>query len=520
MSTISVSELLLLSPNDIEIEENVRLDPRLEGEFLASIAEHGVLVPVLAVRIDGQGKPLVREGQRRIQAARQVGLESVPVYVRTVDGSEEAVRARRVIEQIVTNDHRAPLTDAERARGIRQLLLDGVSPAKVAKGLSTTKDVVAAAKVAAESGSAMSALDAGQLTLEEAALFAEFDGDEEAQAVLLRHSGTASFAHRIAQLRIERQDEALRAAAAAEYAARGYTVLDRRPGYFDREYISVEDIWDAHGERLTNERAAAMDPQHWAVWLGSQEAYVDAETGEPVDEEDIDFDTADDPDLEPADDLRHFRSVTETTIWVAQYFCHDLHGAGVRLSDSAARRFGVDAAEVDGDPDEAAERERVRKEQESAERRRVLALNRLGLAAQTVRREWVRDHLLSRSKAPTGTALYLAKVAVTQPDLFNDYHGRHLVPELLGLPPNKDASDAVDKLPASGDGRALVILLGMVLSTAEVRTNKDSWRAPQDFTRDYLHFLEDNGYPLSDIEQVMIGARSADEVYRDQCVKD
>src|SRR6476661_1239658 len=107
-TTTTTPELIHLDPTAIEIEENVRLDPRLDRDFLASIEEHGVLVPVLAVRIDGQNKPFVREGQRRIQAARQVGLSTVPVYVRTVDGTETAVRAQRVIEQVVTNKHRAP----------------------------------------------------------------------------------------------------------------------------------------------------------------------------------------------------------------------------------------------------------------------------------------------------------------------------------------------------------------------------------------------------------------------------
>ena len=79
MIITAAPELLHLSPNDIDIDINVRLDPRLDREFLSSIEEHGVLVPVLAVRFDGQCKPRVREGQRRIQAARQVGLASVPV---------------------------------------------------------------------------------------------------------------------------------------------------------------------------------------------------------------------------------------------------------------------------------------------------------------------------------------------------------------------------------------------------------------------------------------------------------
>ena len=65
MTTTTTPELIHLDPTAIEIEDNVRLDPRLDRDFLASIEEHGVLIPVLAVRIEGQDKPVVREGQRR-----------------------------------------------------------------------------------------------------------------------------------------------------------------------------------------------------------------------------------------------------------------------------------------------------------------------------------------------------------------------------------------------------------------------------------------------------------------------
>ena len=57
----------------------------------------------------------------------------MPVYVREVNTDDTALAVERVVEQIVLNDHRADLTDAQRARGINQLLLAGVTPAKVAK---------------------------------------------------------------------------------------------------------------------------------------------------------------------------------------------------------------------------------------------------------------------------------------------------------------------------------------------------------------------------------------------------
>lgn len=521
----TAAELLHLHPNGIEIEENVRLDPRLNRDFLASIEEHGVLVPVLAVRVEGQDKPFVREGQRRIQAARQVGLAAVPVYVRTVDGTDTAVRAQRVIEQIVTNDHRAPLTEAERARGINQLLLEGVSPAKVAKGLSTSKDAVAAAKVAIDSEKAMSALDTGQLNLVEATSFVEFDGDDEAQAELIKVAGTDQFDHRVAQLRAEREDRRRYEETAAAFTARGYAVLDRRPGWSDKAYIPTNYLRDAEGKTLTDEAIAAMDPQHWAVVLESEEVFLDVETGEPVNEHDIDFETADDSSLEPAEGYRHARTVTETTAWSPEYYCCNPRGAGVTMPDWAARQYGFDADRLAdaGDPDGAADRERARQEEaekERAERRKLIALNKLGEAAAIVRREWVRDKLVSRKTAPKGAALYLAEVIVTRADLFNDYHGQKLAPELLGLADNETAKMAVAKLPATGDGRALVILLAMVLATTEARTAKDAWRAPQDITKTYLRFLEENGYPLSDIEQAILGKRKTDAVYRQVCKED
>ncbi|BBY96346.1 hypothetical protein MGALJ_60150 (plasmid) [Mycobacterium gallinarum] len=68
--------------------------------------------------------------------------------------------------------------------------------------------------------------------------------------------------------------------------------------------------------------------------------FLDVETGEPVDEHDIDFETADDPTLEPAEGYRHIRTVTETTAWSPEYYCCNPRGAGghhARLGGSPVR---------------------------------------------------------------------------------------------------------------------------------------------------------------------------------------
>ncbi len=85
---------------------------------------------------------------------------------------------------------------------------------------------------------------------------------------------------------------------------------------------------------------------------------------------------------------------------------------------------------------------------------------------------------MQRSKtAPKGAALFLAQVVATTPYLFDDYHGKRVALDLLGLADNETPEMAVSKLPATGDGRALVILLGMVLGTMEANVVSQSlWR--------------------------------------------
>ena len=109
----------------------------LNKPFLDSIAEHGVLTPITAIR-RADGVVEVRNGQRRTMAARKLGLSSVPVYVLPATAADTAAETiDRIVHQIVTNDHKSDLTDAQRARGIQQMIDAGLSVSKVAKILRT-----------------------------------------------------------------------------------------------------------------------------------------------------------------------------------------------------------------------------------------------------------------------------------------------------------------------------------------------------------------------------------------------
>lgn len=166
-----------LDPALLDIGDNVRDDAALSKAFITNIAENGVLVPITGVRDPERPEVIqVRNGQRRTLAAREVGLASVPVYVlpsTAADASQETID--RIVHQIVTNDQKRDLTDAQRARGIQQMIDAGLSVTKVAKRLSVGKDAVKAAHAAARSATAMDALASGQLSLTEAAAITEFE---------------------------------------------------------------------------------------------------------------------------------------------------------------------------------------------------------------------------------------------------------------------------------------------------------------------------------------------------------
>ena len=87
------------------------------SELMASIAEKGVIEPIV-VRVKG-GRYQIIAGERRYQAAVQVGLAELPVVVRDVDDAE-------VIElALVENLQRKDLTAFEEADALQALAAQG-----------------------------------------------------------------------------------------------------------------------------------------------------------------------------------------------------------------------------------------------------------------------------------------------------------------------------------------------------------------------------------------------------------
>jgi ParB family chromosome partitioning protein len=95
-----------------------QFDPTLLKELADSIAEHGVLQPIVVTPSpDGPGYQLII-GERRLQAAQIAGLDTVPVIVRQVDEQGQLILA------LIENLQRMDLNPLEAAEGYQHLIED------------------------------------------------------------------------------------------------------------------------------------------------------------------------------------------------------------------------------------------------------------------------------------------------------------------------------------------------------------------------------------------------------------
>lgn len=125
-----------------EIEPN-RSQPRKDfndetlAELADSIAQHGVLQPLLVRPLMGGGYQIVA-GERRWRAARMAGISEVPAVIRELSDNEVMELA------LIENLQREDLTPLEEAQGY-QMLIDsyGMTQDEVAKTVGKSRPAVA-----------------------------------------------------------------------------------------------------------------------------------------------------------------------------------------------------------------------------------------------------------------------------------------------------------------------------------------------------------------------------------------
>ena len=446
-----------LDPATLTVGGNVRTDTRLDAAFLASVKERGVLEPVLAHR-DADGQVVVDQGQRRTLAATQLGLLTIPVIV---DG-QQPQEADRLVDQWVENEHRAALTNKERIQAVEQMALVGLTAGQIAKRTATSKTDVAAAMTAAASQTAVDHAD--ELTLEDAALLAEFEDDAKAVNQLLQEAkwgrGLAARAQRI---RDDREELRVLTAAGAALADQGLTVIEA-PGWGDKKTLPLDRLRDGR-RKVDPEKHAAGCPGH-VVWV----------------ERSYEWDDNDQQTLQAA-------TVPGCTGW-AKHGHTDVHGSSAATALSAS--------------DDPADKEKAR-----VARRHVIESNKDWKAATTVRRRWLAE-FGSLKAAPSGAeALIAAAIVGGWRSDVSPYAGTSGSLGLLNT--SKEALDA--QLATATPKRALQIALALTVASWEAGASDDLWRAT-DSRRDVavrvLEAISQWGHQLSDIEERIIVGTAAE----------
>ena len=106
------------------------------SELAASIAEHGVLQPILVTH-SAQGYRLIA-GERRLRAAQMAGLERIPALVRSADEGVQLAWA------LIENLQRADLNPLEEAHAFRQLVDEfGLSHEEVGSRVGRSRSAIA-----------------------------------------------------------------------------------------------------------------------------------------------------------------------------------------------------------------------------------------------------------------------------------------------------------------------------------------------------------------------------------------
>ncbi len=473
MTTVEPT-LEMLDPATLLVDLNIR-EAKLDKDFLASIKDHGVIEPIVAVRTE-DGQVRVRHGHRRALAAIEAAQPLVPVFIA---GAEDNDKADRIARQWHENQHRAALTNVEEIEAVDQLALLGLSATAIAKRLRAPKKHVESALTVSDSELARAATARYDfLTLEQSAVIADFEDDTEAVKALVAAAkqGEVQF-QRATQAAVEDRERAAdRAALVDTLTQAGVTVLNGHPDY----RLRLDSLSDSEGTPL-DASSHAECPGH-AAYLS--EDWIETAQSEPIAAEGAETAHSADEDEDAGWQLA----------WTAVYACTNPgeFGHRSRYGGGRANAGGAGTAETDTAAQEAA------KEAARQERRTTLANNKAWREAEPIRRDWLRT-LAARKTAPKGAAALITTALTT--DSYSVCKAMEtsapLAADLLGVGGREDIEQAA---AAATDARALLISLVVVLAAYEDGTRVDTWRSPMSADRRYFGWLAENGYPLSEVE--------------------
>jgi ParB family chromosome partitioning protein len=439
---------------------NVRRDLAITAEFVESFTD-GVLVP-FRITPNRDGRYRVIDGGRRLEAAIKAGLTEVP-YDLVQDRADD--EAGQYLDMLNTSRHRKPLTVLEEADALFAAKDAGATRTRIRKATGLTsgevKSALAAAGLSEKARGKVGELDT-QLSLDELAIIAEFDGDEDAVGRLTQAAFYDNLEHVAEVLRQARAEQAEHERIRGELEAAGYTTGEILPP--NGQYLTML----CHGDEDLTTAVHADCPGRGALfrsWDVLTPVYYCAEPGQ--------YGHA----------LRSSRRDQVGAVGSA-----GTGGAGGGVSEP-------------GEPDPS--------------RRLVIQGNREWKAAAEVRKRWLAGHLFARRTAPREAAPFVARQLLVMPDPLRTglavAHSMVSFGELTGRT-DRDWAELCDT--ASAGRLPLAMLAPIVAAFEHAMTDgegRNTWRTdryspcPREQAGGYLRFLASVGYQPSAIEQAVAG---------------
>lgn len=231
-------------------EQNPREDFGDIGALARSIEATGgePLNPVVVVA-DGNVYRIV-DGERRYRALSSIYGEDREVSALVAESMDEA---NELVAMLATDDKRQ-LTEAERARGVQQMLVLGIDEQRIERASRATAGQIRAARRLRGS------IEGRQVTLEQLEAASAFDDEKDIEAVLAAGDGWAGKADSIRR-RVEREE-----AKAEDYDAfgdAGIPVVKEQPeGFIYTDWVHV----GLAAQKLEGQEFPAGTV---AVWKGS-----------------------------------------------------------------------------------------------------------------------------------------------------------------------------------------------------------------------------------------------------------
>lgn len=459
----------------IIVDLNVRKEIRLDKSFISSIRVRGFKQYPVGW-LDDDGIAHITVGQRRVSAALEIGWPVIPIVIKPkVDAEADRAEELRILDQLAENEQRSPLTDHERTLAYKQLALIGVTEEQIARKTNNPRTHVATALAVADSKVASKVLAAKPITLDQAAAFVEFEGDEDAIKALTEtvNDRPEQLEHTASRLRRDRQQRQLIDDAVTKLEVDGWQIIRSQYSYGFAVPAGAVNLRDLHraGDKkrtpLTTDDVAGLDGRVAVVYP----LYAD-QAG-------------------------------------ASYYLKkpDKHGFESHAYSASTARGPLTDEEKDA--------------------RRQKRIDRADFTAATdVRRTWLREEFLPRKHDLTDVGTWIVKAMIEHPDALRynqarDDDAKNLTCELLDLELvagtySSDSLATLEKALAEATTRdELRVLLAFAIAKVEYPAGnpKHSLFGQWADLGPYLEQLELWGYTLSDIEQRLV-AQHAKKVKR------